>query len=84
MIYDHKVKFDGILYEAGTEVPNDAAEAQDMPFADISREESWKYSYEDLSAMTVKDIKKLAEDKGITITKIIKDEVIGELLSQQM
>ena len=34
--------------------------------------------------MTVKEIKKLAEDKGVLITKVIKDEVINEFLSQQI
>ena len=78
MKYDHKVKFGGVLY---------LAEEQIMPFddTDIAFEGSdEKYTYEDLSAMTVKDIRKLAEDNGIMITKVIKDEVIGEFLSQQI
>ena len=65
----------------------DEKEEQIMPFddTDIAFEGSdEKYTYEDLSAMTVKDIRKLAEDNGIMITKVIKDEVIGEFLSQQI
>lgn len=87
MKYDHKVKFGGGLYLAEEEVPNDEKEEQIMPFddTDIAFEGSdEKYTYEDLSAMTVKDIRKLAEDNGIMITKVIKDEVIGEFLSQQI
>lgn len=42
-----------------------------------------KLSYEDLSAMTVKQIKELAEQKGFAITKIIKDDVIAEFLDKQ-
>lgn len=41
------------------------------------------YNYEELSGMTVKQIKEIAEEKGYVITKIIKDDVITEFLYQQ-
>lgn len=42
-----------------------------------------KYSKEDLAGMTVKQIKEIAAVRGIVISKIIKDDVISEFLSQQ-
>ncbi len=42
-----------------------------------------KYTQEELSQMTVKDIKALAEDSGIKITKVIKTDVINEFLEGQ-
>lgn len=87
MKYDHKVKFGGVLYPAGDDVPNDIKVEQEETFAGENIEFegiATMYSHEDLSAMTVKEIKKLAEDKGILITKVIKDDVINEFLSQQV
>lgn len=42
-----------------------------------------KYSKEELAVMTVKQIKEIAAERGIVISKIIKDDVISEFLSQQ-
>ena len=41
------------------------------------------YTQEELQAMTVKDIKAIAEANGYSITKVIKADVIAEFLSQQ-
>lgn len=46
-------------------------------------EEAYKFTYEELSSMTVKQIKEIAEQRGYIITKIIKDDVISEFLLQQ-
>lgn len=46
-------------------------------------EEEPKFTYEQLFAMTVKQIREIADSKGYVITKIIKDDVITEFLSQQ-
>lgn len=64
----------------GTEI----SEGEDI-IPDISEPEETeeKLSYEDLSSMTVKQIKELAEQKGFAITKIIKDDVIAEFLEKQ-
>lgn len=63
-----------------TEIP----ESEDIT-TDISEtsEIVKKLSYEDLSSMTVKQIKELADKKGFSITKIIKEDVIAEFLSKQ-
>lgn len=60
------------------------SEGEDI-ILDISEPEETeeKLSYEDLSSMTVKQIKELAEQKGFAITKIIKDDVIAEFLEKQ-
>ena len=42
-----------------------------------------KYSKEELSGMTVKQIKEIAVSLGITVNKVIKDDVISEFLAQQ-
>lgn len=41
------------------------------------------YTREELEAMTVKEIKAIAEEREITITKTIKADIIAEFLSQQ-
>ena len=41
------------------------------------------YTQADLEALTIAQIKELAEDKGITITKTRKAEIIAEFLAQQ-
>lgn len=52
--------------------------------AEQSQETAEKYTYDELNSMTVKQIKELADSMGFTMSKIIKDEVIQEFLSQQM
>lgn len=86
MKYDHKVKFDGVLYSAGEDVPNDKKEEEILVSDEdiVFENTETKYTFDDLSVMKVKDIKKLAEDKGISITKVIKDDVINEFLSKQV
>lgn len=42
------------------------------------------YNYEELSEMSVRKIRKIAEDRGINITKTIKDDVINEFLEKQV
>jgi len=41
------------------------------------------YTAEDLSAMTVAQIKSLAGDLGYSITKTLKADIINEFVSQQ-
>lgn len=40
-------------------------------------------TYEELSGMTVRQIREIAEQRGITLSKIIKEDVISEFLSKQ-
>lgn len=41
------------------------------------------YTYEELKEISVREIRKIAEDLGFEITKTIKDDVINEFLSKQ-
>lgn len=41
------------------------------------------YTEEELSAMTIAQIKALAEELGYTITKSLKADIIAEFLEQQ-
>ena len=92
MIYNHIVKYKGVYYNAGENVPDDVEEKgrldkSDLPFYDDSEIQMetfpHKYTYEELSGISVRKIKELAENMGFTITKVLKDDVINEFLSQQ-
>ena len=41
------------------------------------------YTQEDLESMTVKEIKEIADERGYTISKVLKADIIEEFLSQQ-
>ena len=69
-----KPQFEADEIPEGKDIIPDISEPEEM---------SDKLSYEDLSAMTVKQIKELAEQKGFAVTKIIKDDVIAEFLDKQ-
>lgn len=90
MIYDHMVKFNGEYYEAGQEVPD--GESSALPFVelppysdpDIDFETGpHRYTEEELSGMTVKDIKRLAEDMGFSLKKTAREDVVNEFLEKQ-
>ena len=92
MKYDHVVKYNGEYYEAGQEVPPqeplemfaETGNEQDVSFpASDFDQDSKMYSHQELEAMTAKEIRKIAELKGIRITKTIKDDIIKEFLSKQ-
>lgn len=59
------------------------ADQTEIPEEEEQKEDDKVFSYEELSSMTVKQIKEIAEEKGYTISKIIKEDVISEFLSQQ-
>ena len=46
-------------------------------------ENSAAFSADDLSAMTIAQIKALAAEHGYTITKTLKADIIAEFLAQQ-
>lgn len=71
---DTKPQFEASEISEGEDIIPDISEPEEM---------EGKLSYEDLSSMTVKQIKELAEQKGFAITKIIKDDVIAEFLEKQ-
>jgi hypothetical protein len=55
----------------------------DMVYAPSEDSTKESYTQEELNAMTISQIKSLAEEKGYTITKSVKDEIITEFLEQQ-
>lgn len=74
----------------GWEIPNPINamvpdKTKRCPFAILTTAEpvKSKYTNEELNAMTVDQIKAIAEVKGYTITKTVKAEVITEFLAQQ-
>lgn len=90
MIYDHIVKFNGEYYEAGQEVPigePPASFAKDQftySDPDISFETGPHiYTEEELSGMSVKEIRKLAEDMGFSIKKTAREDVVNEFIEKQ-
>lgn len=68
---DGKLQFEALETPEGKDIAPDVSESEK------------KFSYNELSDMTVKQIKELAEQKGFTITKIIKDDIIAEFLEKQ-
>ena len=90
MIYDHIVKFNGEYYEAGQEVPieeSPSSISNEQPIysdPEINFETGpHRYTEEELSEMTVKDIRKLAEDMGFSLKKISREDVVNEFLEKQ-
>lgn len=94
MRYDYVVKYNGEYYAAGEEVPmseplyspKEENEDIELPFSDVEIEMEMgdhKYTYDELEPMTAKEIRKLAEDKGIRLVKTLKDDIINEFVSKQ-
>lgn len=90
MIFDHVVKYGSKYYAAGEDVPmeNEAngvtEEVAPSSFIETSSEDAKKYTFDELAVMTVKEIKAIASEKGITLKKVSpKDAVIEEFLSKQ-
>lgn len=69
-----KIEFEAVETAEGEDIIPDFSELE---------ETGDKISYEELSTMTVKQIRELAEQKGFAITKIIKEDVIAEFLEKQ-
>lgn len=89
MKYDHVVNYNGVYYRAGEEVPIPAPEEKTAPEEDFSDTEitletdPHVYTDEELREMPVREIRQLAQDMGITLTRTIKDDVIKEFLEKQ-
>lgn len=97
MKFDYVMKYNGTYYEAGQEVPIEESpvsiseekasdDGQESLFtdSDINFESApHKYTYEELKEISVREIRKIAEDMGFEITKTIKEDVINEFLSKQ-
>lgn len=90
MVYGHVVKYNGEYYEAGQEVPigeSPSSISNEQPLysdPEINFENGpHRYTEEELSEMTVKDIRKLAEDMGFSLKKISREDVVNEFLEKQ-
>ena len=93
MKYDYVVKYNGVYYDAGEDIPigvksqmRDTEDNMELPFSDkeIQMEsEPHVYTYEELEQMTAKQMRRIAEDKGFRLMKATKDDLINEFLSKQ-
>ena len=66
MVYNHLVKYNGVYYPAGTDVPVGVAsvEIKDNKIIDEVKEEV-KYTKTDINRMSTSDLKSLAKSEGI-------------------
>ena len=86
MIYPHMVKFNGVYYPAGTDVPNETQGRETIPAPVVSgkveaKEEKSgrKYSEKDLSIPYMK-LKKLAKEEGFKVENTMKADELKEML----
>lgn len=80
MVFDHIVNHNGVYYDAGVNVPIDEESHTEAPLFNAQKH---VYTEKELSGMTAKEIKKIAEENGYTIKKIVKSDIVKEFLSQQ-
>lgn len=66
MVYNHLVKYNGVYYPAGTDVPVgvSSVEIKDNKIIDEVKEEI-KYTKTDINRMSTSDLKSLAKSEGI-------------------
>ena len=66
MVYGHLVKYNGVYYPAGTNVPVgvSSVEIKDNKIIDEVKEEV-KYTKTDINRMSTSDLKSLAKSEGI-------------------
>lgn len=66
MVYSHLVKYNGVYYPAGTNVPVgvSSVEIKDNKIIDEVKEEV-KYTKTDINRMSTSDLKSLAKSEGI-------------------
>ena len=82
MKYDCIVNYNGVYYNAGEDVPIED-EGKDKTLPSLSEESTHVYSEDELRQMPVREIRQVAQNIGITITKTLKDDVISEFISKQ-
>lgn len=88
MKYNHDVKYNGVYYPAGTDVPNEETNGggKKAPSVDVSGkveikniDSSKKYSEEDLNLPYMK-LKALAKKEGFKVSNTAKAEEIKDML----
>ena len=93
MIYPHLVKFNGVYYPAGTDVPNEAKNGEGVkaPSVEVSGKvetkdepitepvKGKKYTEEDLNLPYMK-LKALAKKEGFKVENTMKAKELKELL----
>lgn len=84
MIFDHVVKYEGVYYASGQSVPIGEIVGESSTDSPSFVTEKHVYTEAELSDMSVKEIKKIAEELGFQIKKISpKDAVVKEFLDKQ-
>ena len=71
MIYDHIVKVGNTYYNAGENVPEIGIKPSPVIYTDV-----------ELREMTVKEIRNLATKCGITLKKVLKEDLVQEFLKK--
>ena len=71
MIYDHIVKLGNTYYNAGENVPEIGLEPSPVIYTDT-----------ELREMTAKEIRNLAAKYGITLKKVLKEDLVQEFLTK--
>ena len=81
MKFNHDVKFNGVYYPAGTDVPNEETNGggKDAPAALVSGKVERKYSEEDLNLPYMK-LKALVKKEGFKVENTMKAEDLKNLL----
>lgn len=81
MKFDYQVKYNGVIYAKGEEVPMEEV-ATESPFIDSTDEKSedTKLTFEYLSELKVAELKDIAQKRGITLTATKKSDIIAEIL----
>lgn len=85
MIFDHKVKVNGVYYDAGVDVPASGEPvAKTEPQNEIPSVEEKEPSLKDLiiSTNNVMKLKKIGKDNGVTVVGNSSIEVKEELITK--
>lgn len=77
MVFDHRVKFKGVLYEIGQDVPMEEKKAVEKANTkpqevveietpvEVAETKEFSYTKTEINRMSTADLKKLAKDNGI-------------------
>lgn len=84
---ENELRLAGIFLSDMQDVIGEAESGDDVNGGEVESggdgEDAARYTEEALNAMTIDQIKALAEERGYTITKTVKAEIIAEFLTAQ-